>query len=384
MAVEGQVVDDPTVVVQGEPATETVDDSQHSLGVDLDKAQEVAKAFIAERDAENRGEVVPDSRQRDDKGRFSPREEAAPVDEAPAAPALDQAWVEAAKQEGLTEAQIGGYTSPDQVQSAIIANRLQKLNSLGISADEFAAFRQWQNQPEDGQQPQTPAAQPAPASTETKPGPLADLSIELDSELDDSVTGPQKQTIEYINKLKAAFVDEIGALRAEREQEVRQRGESAQKSQQDADHVVQFDNAVANLPGFSEHFGGKPSDMDALMKSNQNDPRVRRFQAWGMAHLGPAYDKHVRILGPTPRALELSIQEAWKESGFSKGASPVSSSTNGAATLRPGSVVPMSPASSRSDEPQSQDSFSGEYDAALSVVRDAFKEAGGNPFNTGN
>lgn len=366
------------VIAPNEPhETQPVETGADSLGRDLEAMRQAAERFVAESRAET-GEPAP-AKPRNEKGQFVSHKPAE-ASENPAPEGVDPVWLEVAKSEGLTDADIATLKSEQDFQNRIALNRVQTMQRLGLDPMELAAFKQWK---QSQGQPAETNPQTAAASAQQL---LEDLKLEIkEDDLGPEVATPLKAVMEYANKVKATYAAELQKVQAELatfKGELKQSAEARQQAEREARMVQQFDSMVSGVPGFVEHFGGKPSELAVLaQQTNMRDPKVRKLMAWDIEYYQPQLEKYENILGQgNPRAQQLALQAAWKAAGLDKSTPASNGKKNGTATYGPNSVVVSSPRRPPTETVGDDDSIDALYERSRSAVASAWDEAGGNPF----
>jgi hypothetical protein len=354
--------------------------------VETDRALEAAAKYLAERNAASaegvpvegvapEGDAGP---LRDAQGRFLPQ---TPAETAPVS-LVDNAWLEAARQEGFSDEQIKGFKTDQEVQQQVSAKRYGYLQRLGIDPVEYASYQQWR------QAGGGTGSQPSPASVAPAAPPTAassvfpDLKIEIDEkELAPEVVQPIRAMQDYANKLKATFVAENDKLRqmvTGLYGVVQQSVESANVAAGEAQASLEWDTAAKAIPGFVEVMG-VPSEVRKLA---WDDPRVQQYAAL-KAYFEPILHRYEKALGRQNVPLQRVMADAFQASPFAllgqvrKGSN---GKTNG--TLQPGSVVRAVPRRGSVTETTAGDSFKDEYERSVDAMTAAWNESGVNPFKT--
>lgn len=378
------MADEPqnTTVEQQPEETSAPPAEPQGMGFDLDAAHKAAEEFLAQSRQE---ETAEPTRERDEHGRFKSKAAAVPAQQPDTptpfvhesqTPRVDPAWVEAAKVEGFSEAEIGTFTSDDDVQTRIAVRRLQNLQRAGITPQDYLAFQQWRQQ----------GSQPQPAQTQQTPQPtvattLDDLNLNIDeNELAPEVAGQLKAMNEYVNKLKATLVGENQKLRQQvdtMEQATMQQRAAVEQAQREAQWAREWDAATDGTP-FASYFG-KPSELKRISDANPNDQRVLDLVGF-RAYFDPAYDRYSKTLGHTAQALKLAVRDAWQASPFSRLNGNGNANRNNGTGNANGSVVRQS-ATRRSPAEQYKPDSAGDFERGMDVVKQAFADNGGiNPF----
>jgi hypothetical protein len=296
---------------------------------------------------------------------------------------VDNAWLEAARQEGFSDEQIKGFKTDQEVQQQVTAKRYGYLQRLGIDPVEYASYQQWRQQGAGAPNAATPS-QPSPAPqgapSPASAGAFPDLKIDIDEkELAPEVVQPIRAMQDYANKLKATFVAENDKLRqmvTGLYGVVQQSVESANQAAGEAQASLEWDTAAKAIPGFVEVMG-VPSEVRKLA---WDDPKVQQYAAL-KAYFEPILHRYEKALGKQNVPLQRVMADAFQASPFAllgQARKGNNGRTNGA--LQPGSVVRSVPRRGSVTETPTGDAFKDEYERSVDVMTALWNETGQNPF----
>lgn len=324
-------------------ATETEPLPQDSTDVEAILAEETARIeaaadeYYAAQTANGPPSDDSLTRKRDANGRFVSASEETPTSAPPAAegeglPSLDKALMERAKVDGIPDTTIATFKSDADLQAGIKMHRMQMLERLGIDPMEFVEFRNSRGKATTKPEPEAPVAAP--------PVPTFKLDID-ENEMDPA-------TVKALRSAEAQFNDQFGKAKAELaveqaktreareawEKQQQQSAEAAKRAQEQSQLEQQFDTAAAKVAGFTGYFG-KPSELNRIAATDPGHSKVQDLMAFN-SYFAAAYTRYQQSLGPSQRALEMAISDAWEASPFSK--IPSGNGTKNTTTYGPGSV----------------------------------------------
>lgn len=378
------------------------------LAAELERAAKAAGVYF-EGPASPEGPAEADPMPRDAKGRFLPKTttadttttppatvpqpeasqpEPAPVEPAqPTHPALDPVFVEAVKGMGLSDADLAGATTEDEVLNKLQTRRASKhreaLESLGLSDAEYAAIqrvRQSAAEPAPSVAAPPPATQPTPAANPAQAAAEPVLPEFNEDELDPETAKVVKGVLKYVADAKADMAAKLQAFQQGVEEQQRQSAAAAQAAQREAQLDEIWDKVAVQIPGFTEYFGGKPSEIKRIAKTNPGDRRVRDFMYFAN-DFNDSWGKY-QGFGENETTLKLALRDAWRSSALSKvqAAKNGNGSTNGHSngkSYMPGSVVS---GGSNRISPMEPDITDGDLDAEMRRIDAILDKKGGQPF----
>jgi hypothetical protein len=375
------------------PAPVEVDLSAQPMAEEIKLAEAAAEQYFAEQGVET---AKPD-RLRAPDGKFvaaTPAEPTAtpvvgetPPVATPAAPKIDNVWVEAAKLEGFSDDEIGRFRDEGEVRHHITAKRIGALERAGIDPAAYAQFQQWRQAQSQQYQQGQQAAPPPQGATAQAPPVVDDFKLTLDeNEMTPELVKPMRELESYAKKLKESVGAENQQLRKELS-ELRTWAERSVQATQavagEAQAAKDWDDAAKTTPGFVEVLG-LPSEVKKLSVTNPNDPKVQNYIAYA-AYFRPIYERYASILGENNVALPRVMADAFAASPFARlaqanGSNGKSANTTSAA-LGPGSVVRAASRRGPSGEPTpAGDNTAAEMQGSLDRITAAWDEAGQNPF----
>jgi len=321
--------------VTTEPAP-PADPQVNAFDAELDRAKQAAIGFLE--DQEKKGaEPKPDDRPRGPDGKFMSADPEKAVEPEPEIQ-LDPAWVYAAEQEGFSADDIKAFKSDRELQEKVEERRTSALRRLGIGVEEFREFQQFKQSRTNGHAKPEAAEQPPPVQAPVASAPeYKPVKVELNEEemapehvkafrsMEQQFNEAQSALLKVVNQRDEKF--------ARLESEVRQSAEQRKAAQDAERQASMWDSAAAEIPGFTEAFGGlTPSKLQALSNVRPGDPRVVAFEAWGK-YMAPRYQEEVRANGEN----EASFRRAMKTS-FA--ASPFASRAKGNGVVNNESKIP--------------------------------------------